>query len=125
MANFVISGWRIANPANLAKLRTSIGFEDVQVDATFANLCALISSSTDSASGIDQRTNVFDTPDRGLGAELDALGEFAIPHASPPSRATDGNDREDLRKPNEACFGQSWANVFHIEHPWLFGDARY
>lgn len=78
-----------------------------------------------SATAIDQGANVLSTPDGRLAAKLDAFGEFALTDACPPGRTADGNEGENLGESNEACFRQDWAGEFHVEHPWLFGDARY
>ena len=69
-----------------------------------------------SAAVIDQCADVFSAPDRGLAAELDAFGEFALADASPPRRPADGDDGEDLGESNEAGFRQDWAGQFH--HGW-------
>ncbi len=75
------------------------------------------------SAAIDQCADVFSTPDRGLATEFDAFGELTLADASPPRRAADGDDGEDLGESNEAGFRQDRASQFHGEHPWSFWDA--
>src|SRR5690606_34285940 len=82
-------------------------------------------TSTPSARLVDQGADVLGAPDRGLAAELDALGEFAFADARPPRGAADRDQGKNLRQPEKAGIGQKRSGEFHREHPWSFRDARY
>ena len=73
---------------------------------------------------LDQGADVLDLPGRGARPELDGLGEAAGLHASPPSRAADGNGSygSEYRLNADEAGCRKWVRIGN-HHPQSMRDA--